>query len=75
MIDETPRATSVTVDADQPGSSRPLPNVRGSTRPSSSTSRQWASRPSSRNQTVKVSPCERHSSRPNWAIIASVRAV
>ena len=37
--------------------------------------RQWASRPRSRNQTVKVSPCERHSSRPNWAIIASVNAV
>ena len=34
-----------------------------------------ASRPSSRNQTVNVSPCERHSSRPNWAIIARVKAV
>ena len=29
-----------------------------------------ASRPSSRNQTVNTSPCERHASRPNWAIIA-----
>ena len=75
MIEETPNATRVTSAADQPGSSRPLPNERGWTRPSSSTSRQWARRPSRRNQTVNVSPWERHSSRPNWAIIASVSAV
>ena len=75
MIDDTPKATSVTSAADQPGSSRPLPNGRGWTRPSSSTSRQWARRPRVRNQTVKVSPCDRHSSRPNWAIIARVSAV
>ena len=73
MIEETPNATSVTSAADQPGSSRPLPNERRWTRPSSSTRRQWARRPSRRNQTVNVSPCERHSSRPNWAIIASVQ--
>ena len=29
MIDDTPNATSVTSAADQPGSSRPLPNATG----------------------------------------------
>ncbi len=75
MIDDTPNAIRVTSAADQPGSSRPLPNVRFVTRPSSSTRRNQASRPRRRNQTVNVSPCERHASRPNWAIIASVNAV
>ena len=69
-----PRApTSVTSALVQPGSSRPLPNDRRRTRPSSSTSANGARRPSRRNQTVNVSPLERHSSRPNWAIIASVK--
>ncbi len=75
MIDETPNATRVTSAAVQPGSSSPLPNARVRTLPSSSTSRQCARRPSRRNQTVNVSPCDRHSSRPNWAIIAMVNAV
>ena len=34
-----------------------------------------ASRPSTRNQTENVSPCIRQASRPNWAIIASVKPV
>ena len=34
-----------------------------------------AIRLSVRNQTVNVSPCARHSSRPNWAMSASVRTV
>ena len=72
MIEDTPNATSATSAPVQPGSSSPLPNERRWTRPSSSTSRNQASRPRSRNQTVNVSPRERHSSRPNWAIIASV---
>ena len=56
-------------------SSSPAPNERRRTRPSSSARASGASRPRSRNQTVNVSACERHSSRPNWAIIARVSAV
>ncbi len=74
-IDPTPSAIITTSDSCQPGSSNPLANGRWRTRPVSSTSANGASRPSSRNQTVKISPCERHVSRPNWAIIASVSAV
>ena len=75
MIEDTPSATSVTSAGDQPGSSSPLPNGRADHAPVLVDERQCASRPSSRNQTVNVSACDRHSSRPNWAIIATVSAV
>ena len=76
MIDETPSATSVTSAA---GPARfEQPAAERSARDASVLVDQSRTRPADRavrNQTVNVSPCERHSSRPNWAIIASVSAV
>ena len=76
-IEAVPAATRMRSSIRQPGRSSPDANDRRATRPSrgSPTSAVGASRPSSPNQTLNVSPLARHASRPNWAIIARVNAV
>ena len=69
VVDDRRRRARPHHDSRRPaGSSSPLPNGRAADAPVLADQREWASRPSRRNQTVKISPCARHASRPNWAI-------